>query len=395
MSDPSGGPNDRPPEDAPPAPPPFAPGAAIPGLSSWLLERKLGGGGFGEVWLARHAWNEKEPARAVKFCTDPEARHRLVTHEKNVVLRVMKYAGHHPNIVPLLDCNLDGPFPWLMYEFVEGDTLAGRIEQWRELPLPKRLGQAVRTLYAVAGALGACHRLNPPLVHRDMKPHNILMAGGKVPRITDFGIGGVAVPKDGAAPGALTAFAARIPTALQTSGSWLYSPPEQLFGNPPNPRDDVYALGIIAYQMIAGDLKAGPGPDAELELRDLKVPAELSALIVRSIAMNADRRPRDASEWETTLAAIAQKAQKSSDPMSMVSSGFLPAIGEIPAPPERAGPPPIPTDMRPAARPTDRAPDPPAPPASAPRPKWLVPVLVSALVVGLIAVVLVIALRGR
>src|SRR5207253_3822626 len=133
--------------------PVFAAGDTLPGLSCWVLERKLGGGGFGEVWLARHAWNAKERSRAVKFCTDPAARHRLVTHEKNVVLRVMKYAGGHPNVVPLLDCNLDGDIPWLMYEFVEGGTLAGLIAEWRELPLPRRLGRAVRTLHAIAGAL--------------------------------------------------------------------------------------------------------------------------------------------------------------------------------------------------------------------------------------------------
>src|SRR4051812_28167705 len=101
----------------------FLAGETVPGLSSWVLEHKLGGGGFGEVWLAKHAWDGEQKPRAVKFCTDPDARHRLVSHEKNVVVRVMKYAGKHPNIVPLLDCNLDGEVPWLMYEFVQGGTL--------------------------------------------------------------------------------------------------------------------------------------------------------------------------------------------------------------------------------------------------------------------------------
>ncbi len=369
MSEPDIGTRDQTPADVqritPPAPV-FAAGDTVPGLSSWLLERKLGGGGFGEVWLARHVLNNKEKPRAVKFCTDPAARHRLVTHERNVVVRVMKYAGDHPNVVPLLDCNLDGEIPWLMYEFVEGGTLAGAIEEWRALPLPNRLGKAVRTLHAIAGALARFHRFDPPLVHRDMKPQNVLMAG-KVPRITDFGIGSVVMqPKAGGTTGALTAYAARLPSALQGAGTPNYAPPEQRLGSTPNPRDDVYALGIIAYQMVMADLTAVPGADATLELRDLKVPGELVALIVTSVAMNADRRPKDATEWETALAAILQKSQKQPDPTDTSAAGSKAVLLPEPTvrPPARTEPAPIPPPLplslprapRPVAKPVPRDP---------------------------------------
>ncbi len=298
----------------------------MPGLSSWVLDRKLGGGGFGEVWLAKHAWNTKEKARAVKFCTDPVAKNRLVIHEQNVVRRVMKYAGDHPNIVPLLDCNLDGDIPWLMYEFVEGGTLADAMKGWGALPLPKRLGRAMRVLHAIASALGACHRLDPPLVHRDLKPQNVLMAGS-VPRVTDFGIGSVVMqPKDDPATGSQTAYAARLPSALHAAGTALYAPPEQRFGSTPNPRDDVYALGIIAYQMVMADLMVVPGADAALELRDLKVPGELVTLVVTSVAMNADRRPKDATEWESRLAALLQKSQQQPGPTDASVTGSKPVL---------------------------------------------------------------------
>ncbi|MBM3981984.1 MAG: hypothetical protein FJ304_17260 [Planctomycetes bacterium] len=321
MSDDAEGTRGQSPDDVRRVTPPrtFEAGEPVPGLSSWVLERKLGGGGFGEVWLARHAWDADQKPRAVKFCTDPAARHRLVTHEKNVVVRVMKYAPKHPNIVPLLDCNLDGNVPWLMYEFVEGYTLAAHIAEWRDLPTGKRLGRAVRALHAVAGALATCHRLDPPLVHRDMKPANVLMAG-TVPRVTDFGIGSVVMPDADSATGGLTAMAARLPSALQSAGTRLYAPPEQMYGSPPAPRDDVYALGIIAYQMIVGDLKTGPGPDADAELRDLKIPAELRHLIVSSVALNPDRRPTDAGAWESTLAVLLEKARETSEPTD--TSGF-------------------------------------------------------------------------
>lgn len=339
MSDPIDGTRDQTPEEArrilSALRPVFATGEPVPGLSSWVLERRLGGGGFGEVWLVKHAWDAEQKPRAVKFCTDPAAKNRLVTHEQNVVRRVMKYAGKHPNIVPLLDCNLDGDIPWLMYEFVEGGTLADAMRAWRELPVPKRLGRAVRVLHAIAGALGTFHRFDPPLVHRDLKPLNVLMAGS-VPRITDFGIGGVVIQPNDGTTDALTAHAARLPSALHAAGTALYAPPEQRFGSPPDPRDDVYALGIIAYQMVLADLTVVPGADAALELRDLKVPGELVSLIVASVAMNADRRPRDASAWESSLAALLQKSQKQPGRADTSVTGSKPILLSEPDPTARS-----------------------------------------------------------
>ncbi len=289
--------------------PAFAPGDPVPGLNSWVLERKLGGGGFGEVWLARHAFDDEQELRAVKFCTDPRVRRRLVTHERNVVVRVMKYAGKHPNIVRLRECNLDGDVPWLMYEFIEGGTLAELIGQWRDWSLAKRLGHAVPVLRALAGALAACHRLDPPLIHRDLKPQNVLMAG-PVPRITDFGIGGVTIePRTGTR----TVSEALVPSALRCAGTRLYAPPEQMLGAPPDPRDDVYALGVIAYQSVTGDLRTLPGADLTGELTHLQVPDELASLIARSVALNPDLRPKDGSEWEAGLGALSARLRSEFD----------------------------------------------------------------------------------
>jgi serine/threonine protein kinase len=298
---------------------PFAPGDPLPNLEMWVLVRKLGGGGFGEVWLARH---ERKGEAAVKFCTDPKARHKLVTHERTVVARVMKHGGNHPNVVPLLECNLSGEIPWLMYEYVDGGTLAEAVAEWRDLPPPRRLGRAVRTLYALTGALSTFHRLDPPLVHRDLKPQNILMAGS-TPRITDFGIGGAALEAHGSKPDEGSDLAVPVPTLLQTAGSSRYAPPEQMFGSAPDPRDDVYALGVIAYQLVLADLKALPGPDVADELRALRIPAELVSLIVKSVALDPQRRPKDATAWDTKLAELVRK--------KTASSGIRPALPPDPS----------------------------------------------------------------
>jgi tRNA A-37 threonylcarbamoyl transferase component Bud32 len=303
----------------------FEPDDHVDHAENWLLVNRIGQGGFGEVWLVRHEW--KKELRAVKFCTHPEVRHRLISHEKTVLLRVMRNAGDHPNIVPLLEYSLKAEIPWLMYEYVEGGTLGDAIHAWKPLSAEERIERTVRTLHAMTGALGHCHGLVPPIVHRDLKPTNVLMAGD-TPRITDFGIGGVAV---GVAPpessGTASEHSVKMPTMLKAARSRIYAPPERAFGSPPHPRDDVYALGVIAYQLALGDASAVPGTDAIDTLRDLGVQDRFISLIVKSVAMDPNRRPKDAGEWERHLAAMLAPVAPPAPP---------------PAPPVFVAPPPAP-----------------------------------------------------
>ncbi|MDY3553349.1 protein kinase [Gemmata sp. JC717] len=285
----------------------FATGDPLPGLSSWVLERQIGAGGFGEVWLVRHEW--KAERRAVKFFTHPDVRHRLVTHEKKVLVRVMKHAGDHPNIVPLLECNLDGDVPWLMYEYVEGGTLIDAVREWQARTAPKRVRRAVRTLLAIAEAIAHCHRLKIPIVHRDLKPANVLRDAAGTFRVTDFGIGGAASapPADGATHGYLTN-SGRVPTLLRAAGSFGYASPQQRNGDPPDPRDDVYALGVLGFQMLMGDLTRWPGPDMADDLRALGLTRSIVSLLVQSVSHNPARRPGDAHEWKLALESLTTKS---------------------------------------------------------------------------------------
>jgi serine/threonine protein kinase len=293
----------------------FEPGDPVPGLSSWLLERQLGLGGFGEVWLARHEW--KPDRRAVKFFTHPDARHRLVTHEKKVLVRVMKYAGGHPNIVPLVECNLDGEAPWLMYEYVPGGTLADAVREWQGRPQAKRLSKAARALLAISSALAHCHRLSTPIVHRDLKPANVLRDEARVLRVTDFGIGGAAIahPTEGQTHGFQTN-SGRVPTLIRAAGSFGYAGPQQRNGDAPDPRDDVYALGVLAYQLFLGDLTLWPGPDMADDLRALALPSAVVMLLRSSVSQNPAKRPADAQEWKLILEAHTTRGTGGTDTKS-------------------------------------------------------------------------------
>jgi serine/threonine protein kinase len=110
--------------------------------------------------------------------------------------------------------------------------------------------------------VGQAHRLAPPIVHRDLKPANILVrrnTGGKFDVLVgDFGIGGMVAQRaiDSARPGT-TSRGELLTSALRGSHTPLYASPQQVHGDPPDPRDDVHALGVIWYQLLTGDLSTG------------------------------------------------------------------------------------------------------------------------------------------
>lgn len=271
--------------------PRFRPGHPLAGKPGWGLVELLGVGGFGEVWLARHA-NMTALAGAVKFCHPAHARE--LRHESTLINRVMEVArGKPPNIVSLLDVNLDGDAPWLMYEYVPGGDLTDVIRGLARHAPDSRVHQTLGILGQLCTAVAHFHRLAPPLVHRDLKPGNVLVDGtGRQLMVTDFGIGGVAAKA--ALRGEATT-TGRLVTSLRGSHSPLYASPQQRAGAEPDPRDDVHAIGVIAYQLLTGHLAHGPGADYAHDLRDAGTPDGLVELVGACVAANPARRPADAA----------------------------------------------------------------------------------------------------
>jgi hypothetical protein len=256
----------------------------LPGVD-WELVELLGAGGFGEVWKARNPHFDGVTLVALKFCQHPDAR-RLLQHEAGLLNRVMRQ-GTHPGIVPLLHTYLYADPPCLAYEYVEGGDLTGLIHDWHGYPAapPARVREEAAQLLAdLADVLAFAHRLEPPIVHRDLKPANILVqrtgAGHIRPRVADFGIGGVAARSALGRAGCGITPSQQLLTALRGAHTPLYASPQQARGDAPDPRDDVYALGVIWYQLLTGELTTGrPGgtrwlkrlsgqglPNAQLEL---------------------------------------------------------------------------------------------------------------------------------
>jgi parallel beta-helix repeat protein len=247
--------------------PRFQPGTRPPGIGDWELEELLGVGGFGEVWKARNPHVPSAAPVALKFCIDPTAT-RLLRHEATILDRVMSH-GRHPGIIELRHTYLGAEPPCLEYEYVAGGELGSVIQAWHRTPMiPQGAGkphpivqQATGLFKELVGIVAFAHGLNPAIVHRDLKPANILVQrrpDGRVAlRVADFGIGAVSARQLISATKLGTSRGQFLFTALRGSHTPLYASPQQQRGEPPDPRDDIHALGVIWYQMLTGDLATG------------------------------------------------------------------------------------------------------------------------------------------
>ena len=288
----------------PPQMPRFRPGDPLPNRPGWTLMEPLGAGGFGEVWKAEHDFIPD--GQAVKFCTDPTAKDRLLTHEGKLIARVMKEC-RGPGVVRLLDADLSGSSPWLAYEYAGDGDLASLILAWQQLPVADRVARARDALQSLAATAGRFHALLVPIVHRDLKPANILVADGEL-KITDFGIGGIAAQKALASSRDGSTAYTRALSMLSGAYTPIYASPQQQRGEQPDPRDDVHALGVIAYQMLTGKLDAAPGPKFDKHLRTAGVPESLIDLIGDCVDPEAVHRPANGAEITKRLRATPKAA---------------------------------------------------------------------------------------
>ena len=243
-----------------------AAGLGVPGRSHWALRERLGEGGFGEVWLAEHGKTNER--RVFKFCFEAE---RLRGLKREVTLfRLLRDAlGERDDITKVLDWSFEDPPYFLESEYTGG----GSLTDWAEekggigaVPLTLRL----ELLAQVAEALSAAHSVG--VLHKDIKPSNILVSErpGGAPRaqLTDFGIG--LVQDRSLLQGrnfTVTGFTEHALT-VERAGTRLYMAPELLEGKPPTALADIYALGVVLYEVVTGDLMRALAPGWERDVED-------------------------------------------------------------------------------------------------------------------------------
>ena len=257
----------------------------------YTLERVLGRGGMAVVYYAIDGKLDRPVALkllAEHLIEDQAFRKRLL-HEARVAARLS-----HPSIVQVYDAGEEGERPYIVMEYVEGETLAAILQRRHRLPPD----EVVELALQICDGLAYAHAAG--LVHRDVKPQNLLLTPAGDVKIADFGIaraeGGTRATETG--------------TILGTAG---YLPPEQAAGKEATPTADLYSLGVVLYELVGGEqpyrfsslpeLLALQQTQVIRPLRQLAadVPPALERAVLRCLATDPRARPQSARELASEL----------------------------------------------------------------------------------------------
>jgi serine/threonine protein kinase len=259
----------------------------------------IGAGGFGAVYRASASAMQHLPL-AIKFCLDRSMLPGLKLERTNLE-RLSKTGtdAWSPFIVRLYGYDLEHPTPFLVYEYVPGGDLARRVAADRvatgATPDPP---QVLSWIVAVTRGLAYAHAQG--LVHRDLKPANVLL-GTHNPKLADFGIGGVVSVHAVRHSRIGTVGADGLRSSEQASlfrgaGTPLYMSPEQRQGQPPDPRQDLFSLGVLWFQLLVGDVTRELHPGWADELKENHRIPRYQIDLIESCVGWIKKRPRDAGE---------------------------------------------------------------------------------------------------
>jgi serine/threonine protein kinase len=274
----------------------------------FVIEEVVGEGGMGLVFRARdrrrEEANDRNPFVAIKVLSDDFKTHpdALISLQREA--RRMQQLSH-PNIASVYDFDRDGAHVYLVMELLEGEPLDRILERHANAGLPRE--QALRVIEAAGSALRHAHSRG--LVHSDFKPANVFVTRSGDVKVIDFGIARIAKDSTQVGDAALTVFdAGRL-------GAWTnaYASPEQMLdGATPDARDDVYALGLVAYEALVGKHPFGRKSAVEARYRQMNVEPvptlseAQNAVLASALQFDRERRLADATQLAQGLAAPDQ-----------------------------------------------------------------------------------------
>ncbi len=251
-------------------------------ISSYLLLEKVGQGGFGEVWKARH--HTAEETVAVKIPTDPEFVEQL--RREGAIQRVLR----HDHIVQTLELDASADPPYFIMEFIEGRSLRQLLQKRGSLSLH----ETIEVSSQILSALQFAHERG--VVHRDIKPGNILISrsegeGRYCVKVADFGLGHVS---ETLASSLLVSGKKTSSQGRSLAGTMDYMSPEQKKGAPADARNDLYSFGLVFYEILVGKLPVGAFPLPSEIYPD--IPRKVDSFLKKCLAPEAANRFLSAEE---------------------------------------------------------------------------------------------------
>jgi len=310
---------------------PLSPGTQ---LGPYEIVGPLGAGGMGEVYRARDARLSRDVAvKALPpgFAQDPE---RLARFEREARLLA---SLSHPNVAGIHGVeDVDG-VPYLVLEFVEGETLAARLERG---PMP--IDDAIEVAALIAAGVEAAHESG--VIHRDLKPGNVMLTPSGAVKVLDFGLAKSGGAERGSSAPSLTVSPTMTHAATQAGmilGTAAYMSPEQARGKSVDKRSDIWSFGCVLYECLAGRQAFEGETVSDLIARILQsepdwsalpagIPPRVRRLLARCLRKDVRERLRDIGEARIVLSAPAEPESRA--PRSSRSAGvpwWVVAIGAI------------------------------------------------------------------
>ncbi len=290
----------------------------LPTIGKFQLLERLGRGATAEVFKAYNPQLERVVAIKVlhaHLAEAPDFTARFLREARVVALL------QHPHIVQVFDFDTADERPYMVMEYVPGNSLKSRLDEAytraERLPLP----EVLRIFRALLSAVGYAHAQG--MIHRDLKPANILLDSNGRPVLTDFGI-------------ARLLGAAKLTASGVAVGTPAYMSPEQGQGQTADERSDLYALGIVLFECLTGSVPYEADSSVALLLKHIHqpvpvltearpdLPEALAMIVYRALAKNPDERYQSAAELWAALAALPEA--------SMLAEGAAP-LPPVPAPP--------------------------------------------------------------
>jgi Tol biopolymer transport system component len=295
-------------------------------LGPYEIQSPLGAGGMGEVYRARDTRLERDVAIKVlpgALANDVDRLRRFEQEARTIA------ALNHPNILGIHDIGTHEGAPFLVSEFLEGQTLREKLESG---PLPVR--RATEYALGIAQGIAAAHEKG--IVHRDLKPENVFITRDGRVKVLDFGLAKLVRPEETRETDLTQTSPATLPGMVM--GTVGYMSPEQVRGEPSDVRSDIFSFGAVLYEMLTGKRAFKRETSAETmtailreeppELNDTgwQGPLALQRILVRCLEKNVERRFQSASDLAFAIESLSGTSTAKSVPQPKSRRTWLPWV---------------------------------------------------------------------